>query len=56
MAIEWYPGHMSKARREIADAIQGFDVIVEVLDARLPASSANPILRQLLRQKPCIIV
>jgi ribosome biogenesis GTPase A len=47
---------MSKARREIADAIQGFDVIVEVLDARLPASSANPVLRQLLRQKPCIKV
>jgi len=56
MAIEWYPGHMSKARREIADVIQGFDVIVEVLDARLPASSANPILRKLLLQKPCIKV
>jgi ribosome biogenesis GTPase A len=56
MAIEWYPGHMSKARREIADAIQGFDVIIEVLDARLPAASANPILQQLLRHKPCIKV
>ncbi len=54
MPIEWYPGHMTKARREIAAVIQGFDVIIEVLDARLPASSANPMLQQLMRNKPCI--
>jgi ribosome biogenesis GTPase A len=54
MAIEWYPGHMAKARREIAAVIQGFDVIIEVLDARLPASSANPMLQQLRQNKPCI--
>ncbi len=56
MPIEWYPGHMTKARREIAAVIQGFDVIIEVLDARLPASSANPMLQQLRRNKPCIKV
>jgi ribosome biogenesis GTPase A len=54
MAIEWYPGHMAKAWREIAAVIQGFDVIIEVLDARLPASSANPMLQQLRQNKPCI--
>jgi len=56
MKIEWYPGHMSKARRQIADVIMGFDVIIEVLDARLPVSSANPILESLRRHKPCIKV
>lgn len=54
MAIEWYPGHMAKAKREIAEVIQRFDVIIEVLDARLPASSANPLLQQLRGQKPCL--
>lgn len=56
MAIEWYPGHMAKARREIAEAIQSFDVIIEVLDARLPASSANPLLEKLRGGKPCVKV
>lgn len=56
MAIEWYPGHMSKARRQIAEAMPNFDVIVEVLDARLPASSANPLLAKLRGGKPCIKV
>ncbi len=56
MPIEWYPGHMAKARREIADAIRKFDVIIEVLDARLPASSSNPILGKLRGGKPCIKV
>ena len=56
MAIEWYPGHMAKARRQIAEVIQSFDVIIEVLDARLPASSANPMLEKLRGGKPCIKV
>ncbi len=56
MKIEWYPGHMSKTRRLIAEVIQSFDVIIEVLDARLPLASANPILGQLRRSKPCIKV
>ena len=54
MKIEWYPGHMAKARRLVADVIMSFDVIIEVLDARLPVSSANPILGTLRRHKPCI--
>lgn len=56
MAIEWYPGHMSKARRQIADVIQTYDVIIEILDARLPASSANPMLGKLQGNKPWIKV
>lgn len=56
MSIEWYPGHMAKARREIAEVIKNFDVIIEVLDARLPASSSNPLLEKLRGGKPCIKV
>jgi len=56
MAIEWYPGHMSKARREIAEAVKSCDVIIEILDARLPAASANPLLGALRGTKPCIKV
>src|SRR5512133_242307 len=56
MAIEWYPGHMSKARRQIADVIQTYDVIIEILDARLPSSSANPMFGKLQGNKPWIKV
>jgi ribosome biogenesis GTPase A len=45
---------MTKARRAIAEAISSQDVILEVLDARMPASSENPLVRQLRRDKPCI--
>ncbi|MBN1833941.1 MAG: ribosome biogenesis GTPase YlqF [Deltaproteobacteria bacterium] len=56
MKINWYPGHMKRARRRIADMLPRIDVVIEVLDARLPMSSANPILRELNRHKPCIKV
>jgi ribosome biogenesis GTPase A len=56
MKIEWYPGHMAKARKQIEEAIRGIDVIIEVLDARLPASSSNPMLGKLRGGKPCIKV
>lgn len=56
MKIEWYPGHMTKASRLIADVIMSFHVIIEVLDARLPHSSANPVLEKLRQNKPCIKV
>ena len=56
MKINWYPGHMKRARRQIADMLPRIDVVIEVLDARLPMSSANPILRELNRHKPCIKV
>jgi ribosome biogenesis GTPase A len=56
MTIKWYPGHMGKAHEQIAELIRKTDVIIEVLDARLPASSANHLLAELRREKPCIKV
>lgn len=54
MTINWYPGHMHKARREIKKALPEIDVVIEILDARLPFSSANPVLGQLARHKPTL--
>ena len=56
MKIEWYPGHMAKAKRQIAEVMPKIDVVIEVLDARLPLSSANPMLEKLRGGKPCIKV
>ncbi len=56
MAIEWYPGHMAKAKRQIAEYMPKIDVVIEVLDARLPVSSSNPVLEKLRGHKPCIKV
>lgn len=52
MAIQWYPGHMHKAKKAIIERIKSVDLIIEVLDARLPASSANPLLGKLSAGKP----
>lgn len=56
MTIKWYPGHMSKAQEQISELIRKVDVIIEVLDARLPFSSSNHLLEELRRNKPCIKV
>jgi len=56
MIIDWYPGHMKKARAQIIEVLPGIDLVIEVLDARLPASSSNPLLEKLRGQKPCIKV
>ncbi|MGB4140367.1 MAG: ribosome biogenesis GTPase YlqF, partial [Limnochordia bacterium] len=42
MSIQWYPGHMAKARREILENLKHIDVVVELTDARIPASARNP--------------
>lgn len=52
--LGWFPGHMNKARRQIKEALPEIDVVIEVLDARLPYSSANPMLAQLTRHKPIL--
>ncbi|SDI72480.1 ribosome biogenesis GTPase YlqF [Billgrantia gudaonensis] len=52
--LGWYPGHMNKARRQIKEALPEIDVAIEVLDARLPYSSANPMLAELTRHKPVL--
>lgn len=56
MPIQWYPGHMVKARTLIADSMPSCDVVIEVLDARFPLASENPVLTELRRHKPCIKV
>jgi len=56
MAIQWFPGHMHKARKEMAQVLPDTDVIVEVLDARIPFSSENPMLENLRGNKPCLKV
>jgi ribosome biogenesis GTPase A len=56
MAIEWYPGHMGKSHKEISELIRKTDVIIEIIDARLPDSSSNHLLGELRRNKPCIKV
>jgi len=54
MPIQWFPGHMHKARKEMAMVLPDTDVVVEVLDARIPFSSENPMLEQLRGTKPCL--
>src|SRR5438045_3789259 len=56
MSIHWYPGHMNRATRELAELMPSQDLVIEVLDARLPASSANPLVTKLRGAKPCIKV
>lgn len=52
--INWFPGHMHKARKEIAEVMPLVDVIIEVLDARIPFSSENPLVPELRGETPCI--
>ena len=54
MAIQWFPGHMNLTRKAIAERIQEIDVVIEVLDARLPGSSANPLLAEMTGHKPTL--
>jgi ribosome biogenesis GTPase A len=56
MAIQWYPGHMTSARKKAAETMATIDVVIEVLDARLPEASTNPLVRELRlqRQRPCL--
>jgi ribosome biogenesis GTPase A len=56
MTIKWFPGHMATSRRQIAEAMPKIDAVIEVLDARLPVSSGNPLLAVLRHRKPCIKV
>ncbi len=56
MAIQWFPGHMHLTRKAIAERIKDIDVVIELLDARLPGSSANPMLAELTQGKPALKV
>ena len=54
--IQWYPGHMAKTKKEIATIMSMIDVVIEVIDARVPYSSRIPGLNKLTRDKNNIIV
>jgi len=56
MSIQWYPGHMTSAKKKAAETMANIDVVVEVLDARLPEASSNPMIHELraFRQRPCL--
>ncbi|MFA7281874.1 MAG: ribosome biogenesis GTPase YlqF [Sterolibacterium sp.] len=56
MSIQWYPGHMTLARKKAAETMATTDVVLEVVDARLPEASSNPMIRELRlqRQRPCL--
>ena len=53
--IQWYPGHMKKARELVEENLKLVDVVVELLDARIPAASANPMLREIVGDKPRVV-
>ena len=54
MAVQWYPGHMNKARRIIKESMSEVDLVIEVMDARIPFSSENPMVAELRQHRPCI--
>lgn len=56
MSIQWFPGHMAKARRQVEEKLKQVDIVFELLDARLPLSSRNPMMDQILKQKPRLIL
>ncbi len=54
--INWFPGHMTKAKREMQDKLRMVDMVIELRDARIPYSSKNPLIDELIHQKPRIII
>ena len=56
MSVQWFPGHMAKTRRKIAEDLKLVDVVAEILDARIPQSSSNPVLRDIIRSKPRVVL
>lgn len=53
-SIQWFPGHMNKARNEIKEVLPNIDIVIEVIDARIPYSSENPMVSDLRGKKPVI--
>ena len=54
--IQWFPGHMTKTRRKIAEVLPIIDAVAEIVDARIPVSSRNPDLRDIIKDKPLMIL
>ena len=56
MTIQWFPGHMAKAKREVEEKLKFVDLVIELLDARAPHSSQNPMLQEAIRNKPRLFI
>ncbi|MEA5026281.1 MAG: ribosome biogenesis GTPase YlqF [Erysipelotrichaceae bacterium] len=56
MTIQWFPGHMAKAQREISERLNAVDMVIELRDCRIPEASRNPLLDKLCLQKPRLII
>lgn len=56
MPVHWFPGHMAKARRLVQENLKLVDVVIELLDARIPYSSRNPLINEILGSKPRLVV
>ncbi|WAA13619.1 ribosome biogenesis GTPase YlqF [Fervidibacillus halotolerans] len=56
MSIQWFPGHMAKARREVTEKLKLIDIVYELVDARVPFSSRNPMIDQIIQNKPRIVL
>jgi ribosome biogenesis GTPase A len=56
MTIQWFPGHMAKAKREVTEKLRLIDIVFELVDARIPASSRNPMIDEIIKNKPRIVL
>ncbi|WP_316568501.1 ribosome biogenesis GTPase YlqF [Neobacillus sp. YIM B06451] len=56
MTIQWFPGHMAKARREVTEKLKLVDIIFELIDARIPYSSRNPMIDEIIQHKPRLVL
>lgn len=56
MTIQWFPGHMAKARRQVIEKLKLIDVVIELVDARIPFSSRNPMIDEIISGKPRLVL
>jgi ribosome biogenesis GTPase A len=56
LTIQWFPGHMAKARREVTEKLKLVDIIFELVDARVPFSSRNPMIDEIIQHKPRVVL
>jgi ribosome biogenesis GTPase A len=56
LTIQWFPGHMAKARREVTEKLKLVDIVFELLDARIPLSSRNPMIDEITQHKPRLVL
>jgi ribosome biogenesis GTPase A len=56
LTIQWFPGHMAKARREVTEKLKLVDIIFELVDARIPYSSRNPMIDEIIQHKPRLVL